>query len=261
MVGHARVVARALAFVVWSSLVYVAWLVSGPLLGLVSRRAKSRWQAIVCRTWARVTLRCVGVRVTTVGRPPPPPFVLVSNHLGYLDIVVLMSLVPAVFVSRADVAHWPFLGVLAKAASTIFIDRSSRRDVVRVNQLIQQVLDQGRGLVMFPEGTSSKGDEVLPFRSSLLEPAARIGHPVRYASLGYRTPDGCPPAGLAVCWWGDMTFLDHFLGMLRLPTIQATVTFGPDDVRAEDRHELARSLWHAVARQFTPLPALEARWA
>ena len=142
----------------------------------------------------------------------------------------------------------------AKAANTIFVDRTLRADVVRVNQLIQGVLDAGRGVLVFPEGTSSPGHEVLTFKSSLLEPAIKIGHPVAVASLAYGTPPGWPGADASIAWWGDMTFPRHFYGMLRIPRFDALLRFGEGSHRAESRHELARSLHSAVSAQFVPTP-------
>jgi len=257
---HVRASARLVAFLAYSSALYLTYIVSH-VLRVVSRPLTARAQTALVRIWARGVAAILGLRVTVRGRPPEPPFLLVSNHLSYLDIVTLMSQTPAVFVAKSEVAGWPFLGRLSRAANTIFVDRGRRADVVRVNELIGGVLASGRGLVMFPEGTSSRGQEVLPFRTSLLEPAIRIGHPVSYAALGYRTPAGSPPAGTSVCWWGDMTFLGHFYGLLMLPSISATLVFGAEPVRAETRHELADRLREAVARQFAPLRDPEARWA
>lgn len=201
------------------------------------------------------------LRVSMRGEPPKPPFILVSNHLGYLDVITLLSSAPGVFVSRADLASWPVLGILARLAGTIFIDRTLRRDVARVNNLISEVLDSGRGILMFPEGTSSGGSEVLPFRSSLLEPAVRTGQAVSYASLAYATPAGYEPASQSVCWWGDMTFVDHFMSLLGLPYVEATLTFGERPILAESRHELAARLHTAVSEQHRPASTEAASWA
>lgn len=260
LVEHLRASARLVAFLTYSTVLYLMWAVSH-VLALVSRPLMVRVQTALVRAWGRGVAAILGLRITVDGEPPEPPFLLVSNHLSYVDIVTLMSQMPAVFVAKSEVAGWPFLGRLSRAANTIFVDRARRADVVRVNELIGAVLDSGRGLVMFPEGTSSRGHEVLPFRTSLLEPAIRIGHPVSYAALSYRTPAGSPPASTSVCWWGDMTFLGHFYGLLMLPSFSARLVFGAEPVRAENRRDLADRLRAAVARQFAPLRDPEARWA
>ncbi len=112
-----------------------------------------------------------------------------------------------------------------------------------MNALIDQALGEGQGVVLFAEGTSTRGDTVLPFKSSLLEQAARASFPVSYAALGYRTGEGEPPAHLSVCWWGEMTFMKHVIALLHLSQIQATVTFGAEPIQANDRKVLAERLW------------------
>jgi 1-acyl-sn-glycerol-3-phosphate acyltransferase len=112
---------------------------------------------------------------------------------------------------------------------------------------IQGVLDAGQGVLLFAEGTSSAGDRVLPFRSPLLEVAARGGIPVSYAGLRYRTGPGMPPAGEAVSWWRDVSLADHLFGLLRLPGFEAELVFGEEPLVGEERKDLALRLRSAVA--------------
>lgn len=246
-----RAALRLVSFLLWSAVMFVAYQVCRPL-GWLSATKLCAVQTVMCRSWARGVARIMNLRVSVVGQAPEAPFILVSNHLGYVDIITLMSKAPGIFVSRADVAGWPVLGLLARAAHTIFIDRDLRRDVARVNTLIHDVLASGRGLLMFPEGTSSGGQEVLPFRSSLLEPAVQSEQAVSYASLSYDTPAGAGPPSEVVCWWGEMTFFDHFIGLLSLPRIEATITFGERPIQADTRHELARFLHQAISQIHQP---------
>jgi len=217
----------------------------------------ARWRARVFGLWARAVGRVLRMRVDVVGRPPAPPFLLVANHLGYVDIVLLAARIPGCFVSKAEVARWPLVGSMCRVVDTLFIDRDRKRDLPRMVDQIDAVCDSGRGVVLFPEGTSSKGDAVMPFRASLLEPAARSGRPVHHASLTYATPPDQPPAHLAVCWWGGMMFTPHVLRLLTLREFRARVTFGPEPIRATDRKVLARLLRNAVAREFEPVVGAE----
>ncbi len=221
-----------------------------PLPGNSSRRA--RWRQRVARRWSSAVCRALAVRVEVEGEPPRTAGFLVANHLGYLDIVVLGSVLDTVFVSRADLADWPVIGFLATRAGTIYLERERKRALLSVNQRIQAALAAGGGVVVFPEGTSSGGQRVLPFRPSLLAPAADLGLPVCYAALSYATHAGDPAASKAVCWWGEMPFGPHVLGLLGLRGVRARVAFGAQTVKSSDRKELARKLWQGVSVAITP---------
>ncbi len=213
------------------------------------RRAAFRSRMI--QRWARTSLWVLGARIRESG-PPPESSLVVSNHLSYLDILVLGSRFPSLFVSKAEVARWPVMGLLARTSGTIFVDRDRKRDLPKVASQIAGELEAGSSVVLFPEGTSSGGADLLPFRPSLLAPAAQTGRPVRYASLRYQAPPGHPPASQCLCWWGDMAFGGHFWALLRLPYFDADVRFGAEPVGGTDRKVLADHLWHAVRNLFEP---------
>jgi 1-acyl-sn-glycerol-3-phosphate acyltransferase len=245
-------VVRLMAFAGWTLIGCVIWW-TGLLVLAWNRRVRIAWRGFIVRTWARGILGIMGVRLEVKGVPPSPPFCLVSNHLSYLDIVLYLSRLTCVFIAKAEVRHWPILGGLARMFGTVFIDRRVRKDVVRVNALIRTTLQAGDGIIFFPEGTSSCGAEVLPFRSSLLDPLACGGFPVSYASVHYETPSGAPPAHLAACWWGDMTFSDHFFNMLKINGFKATIVFGSDTIQDGDRKVLAQKLYNRLNRIFRPV--------
>lgn len=231
----------------------------GRLLLFAAPRARARFTAGYFRGWARLLLGLLRVRVETAGLPPRSPFLLVANHLSYLDVLVLASRLPAVFVSKAEVRGWPLLGPICTALGTIYIDRGQRREIPRVMAEIEAALGRGLGVIFFPEGTSSRGDTVAPFKPSLLELPARLGRPVHPATLGYRTPPGEPPAHEAVCFWGNVPFARHALGLLGLRSVLASVHFAPEPIRDDDRKRLARRLRAAVLARFEPIPPLEQR--
>ncbi len=248
----ARLLARSLALGLWTSACFAALLLGTPVAVLVGRLAA--WRARVQQRWARGLCRILGVRVRVHGVAPRGAFLLVANHLSYVDILVLGGLFPCAFVAKAEIARWPVLGVLARAAGTLFVERENKRELHRFNQRLALRLERGQALVLFPEGTSTAGERVLPFRPALLEPAATLGLAVRYAVLRYATPAGERAPAEVVCWWGDMTFGAHVLELLRLAHVEAFVHFGPEPIRAPDRKTLAARLWAAVAERFEPLP-------
>lgn len=214
---------------------------------VVTRGKRSGALAVARADWlqmsARRVLRVFGVQVNRHGDAPRAGL-LVSNHLSYLDILVLASLSPAAFVAKADMARWPLLGRLAQMAGTRFVRRESRADVARVNREIQAALDDGLLLVMFPEGTSSGGETVLAFKSSLFEPAIRLGTPVTAGCIRYGLTHGDPAE--EVCYWRDMTLLPHLLKLLGRCSVQAAVAFAPVAGDPADRKALALHA-HATA--------------
>ena len=206
---------------------------------------RSRW----LQWCSRRTLRVFSVCFESHG-PLPQAGLLVCNHLTYLDILVLVALTPAVFVSKAEVQNWPVFGWFAKRSGTLFVDRSRRSDVTRMNAEIDRTLAGGNVLVLFPEGTSWNGREILPFKSSLLEPIVGSKQPLSVGRITYALDDGTVEQD--VCYWGEMTFLPHFLNLMTKRHIRARVTFAPIPQPAADRKELARQLYAEVVRLGEP---------
>lgn len=203
--------------------------------GAPSLTERARW----LHQSSRLTLEVFGVDYHSRGALPESGL-LVSNHLSYLDILVLSALTPAVFVSKAEVRHWPVFGWCARMAGTIFVKRERRSDVVPASEKIREVLATGQLVVLFPEGTSTNGERILPFKSSLLEPARGGEHPLTVAYIAYELPGGS--VANDICFWGDMTFLPHFLNLVAKENIVARVRFESVKQRATDRKELARQL-------------------
>jgi 1-acyl-sn-glycerol-3-phosphate acyltransferase len=163
---------------------------------------------------------------------------LVSNHLSYLDILVYSSLSPCVFVSKKEVRRWPIFGPMARMAGTVFIDRSRSADARRVNTEMQNALELGAVVILFPEGTSSDGTSVLPFRPALFEGAIGAGESVTPAHLRYEVPDGTPETD--VCYWGEMTFFSHLLRLLSRRGVWAAIRFAPMPRKFDDRKTAAQ---------------------
>ncbi len=214
-------------------------------LTVTARRKNS-----VRRWWARNCARIINLKTDVRGVPPKAPFFLVSNHLSYVDVISLMSELDCVFVAKSDVANWFGLGTLANVTGTIFINREQKRNIIPTLEKIEKTLSEETGVVVFAEGTSTKGDAVLPFKASLFDHAAKNNLSVHYSTLHYQTPKHEPSANLSVCWWGDMTFPDHFWQLCKLSEIRATITFGESPIQNKDRKKLAKELWKAVNENF-----------
>ena len=247
-----RAAARLFALCLLTAALYAVWVLSTVPL-YVSQRARARWRGLLFRLWGHAVAAVLGMRLDARGVAPRPPFLLVVNHLGYADVVALAASCECVFVAKKEVESWPVVGRLCRSMRTIFVDRRSRRDIPRVLSQIEAALDVGTGVVLFAEGTSTRGAAVLPFKTPLLEAATRRGLPVHYASLSYRTPTGEAPADSSVCWWGDMTFPKHFFGLLKLKHFSADLAFGEEAIRDDDRKSLAAKLRAAVSARFVPV--------
>ena len=196
------------------------------------RIARAIWLHRGCRRLVRV----FPVKISVSGELPRSGLV-VSNHLSYLDIPVISSLTPVIFVAKTDVSGWPVFGWMAQRAGTVFVRRDQRTSVAQGNAAIREALATGAPVVLFPEGTSSGGETVLPFMSSLFEVAADGATPLMAGCVGYRLA-GANPAE-EVCYWRDMTLFPHLLNLLGKGDVEATVAFAPLSNHDASRKDLA----------------------
>ncbi|MFI5104316.1 MAG: lysophospholipid acyltransferase family protein [Terriglobales bacterium] len=193
--------------------------------------------------WSARVLRRIGVQWSVTGQPPASGLI-VSNHLSYLDILLFSAVSGCAFVAKREVRAWPGVGWIATLCGTIYVDRSRRAETHAIRPQMEAALAAGQRLVLFPEGTSYDGSKVLPFHSSLFEPAVALQTPVTAAFIRYSLLDG--DAATDVCYWGTMILLPHLLKLLAKESIQATLTFSPQDWRFTNRKEAARFMQQQV---------------
>jgi 1-acyl-sn-glycerol-3-phosphate acyltransferase len=170
----------------------------------------------------------LGLRVRCIGRPSTTGATLfVSNHVSYFDIIALGSLVPASFVAKADVARWPVFGFLARICRTVFVDRNASDPREQIDT-IRRRLDKPESLIVFPEGTSSDGSRVLPFKSTLFASVEREPIIVQPISICYTRLNGIP-IGRAYrpfyAWFGDMDLAPHLWSALALGAAEVVIQF------------------------------------
>jgi 1-acyl-sn-glycerol-3-phosphate acyltransferase len=182
--------------------------------GLLAARRRS---LLLQQTFAR-TCALHGLRVHAAGPIPSGGVLLASNHVSYLDPVVVGSIVPCVPVSKADVSGWPVFGAVARRLGVLFHERGSRESGTRVLQAADAVLAGGLPVLNFPEGTTSTGETVLRFHRGMFGLAQRTGVPVVPVAIAY------DPAELA--WVGDATFVPHYLRLAQRPGAAVRITFG-----------------------------------
>jgi 1-acyl-sn-glycerol-3-phosphate acyltransferase len=211
-------------------------------------------QARLSGRWGRALCSILGVERTVEGSiPDGKAFLVASNHVSYLDILVLGSIYPSLFVAKREIATWPLFGWVARGAGTIFVDRERPKDVIRAGREMARTLNAGVPLTIFPEGRSSAGATILPFMPSLLEPAAQAGVPCHAATINYETPGSAAAPSNTVCWHDGTAFPGHFLRLAALPRIRARIRFADEAIRSGDRKELARTLWESANSTFAPI--------
>ena len=216
------------------------------------RPAHTNVRALWLQHTCRRTLRVLGIELDVAGAIPQRGL-LVCNHLSYVDILALSACAPVVFVAKSEVRHWPVFGWLARLAGTVFVDRENRVRVGKTTQEIETALEHGALVVLFPEGTSSDGKTVLPFKSSLLEPATHLAHPLTTALIQYELPDG--DVGEEVCYWKDMTLVPHLLNLMSKRGLRASLRFTQTRAGSSDRKEIARQLHSEILQMKAALAA------
>jgi 1-acyl-sn-glycerol-3-phosphate acyltransferase len=231
----------------------VLWTLS--LLNLPGRR----W---VARGYFRLLCKLLRVRVRIVGTAVhDQPVLMVANHVSWLDIPVIGAVASVTFVAKREVAGWPMIGLGARLLRTVFVDRSRRHQTSEANADIASRLADGDPVVLFAEGTSSDGNRVLPFRSSLVGAANELLNQLDHArqvlvqplSICYTTLQGLPMGRQhrpLVAWYGDLDFFPHLKEYVRRGAVDAVVTFGEPIAcsASADRKELARLLEGTVRR-------------
>ena len=229
---------------VLAHIVAALWTITWVFPKLTASQKEARIQA-----WALAMLSRLAIKLVVVGEPPAHgPLLLAANHISWLDIVVLHAARHCRFVSKAELRHWPLIGTLATGAGTLFIERESRRDAMRVVHHMAERLQAGDILAIFPEGTTSNGVDLLPFHANLFQAAISVDAPVLPVALQF--VDAASGAhSLAPCYIGDDTLLGSIWRTLTAPPLCALVTFGaPQSAQGRDRRAWAADLRTAVER-------------
>ncbi|MBT5434704.1 MAG: lysophospholipid acyltransferase family protein [Alphaproteobacteria bacterium] len=197
----------------------------------------------------RIVLRVMGIKLDIRGRPSRKrPCIYVSNHSSYLDIEILGALIRGSFVAKSEIGDWPFFGTLAKLQRTVFVDRR-RSQAGKHKTAIEERLEAGERLILFPEGTTSDGNRVLPFKRALFATAQqKVGgnpvmvQPISIAYSGFSNLPMDRDMRPVYAWYGDMDLLPHVWDMLKAGTATVVVQFHPTltiEEVGDDRRALA----------------------
>jgi len=227
----------------WHVLVGIWWIqFDFPRLSLEQREMR-------VQAWALQFLALWGVHVRVLGQPVVTgPALLVANHISWLDISVIHAARYCRFVSKSDIREWPLVGKLATGAGTLFIERTSRKDALRMVKDMADAMREGDVVAVFPEGTTSDGRDLLPFHANLIQSAIAADVPVQPMSLKF-TDATTGESSFAPCYIGDDTLIGSMWRTLTAPPIIAVVCFGePQTASGRDRRAWANDLREEVIR-------------
>ncbi len=210
----------------------------------------------------RAVARIINLRVHVVGKATTDrPMLILSNHVSWLDILAIGSVMPVSFIAKSEVEAWPLFGLLAKLQRSIFVDRNRRGETSKANAAIAERLEEGDPIVLFAESTTSDGNRILPFRSALVGAArdaifsdsATRHVVVQPLALAYHGADGLPTGRMGrarIGWYGDMEMLPHLAGILRGGPLDVTLRFGEPIAfdQAADRKQVTKQAEDQVRR-------------
>jgi 1-acyl-sn-glycerol-3-phosphate acyltransferase len=230
---------RVVSYILWGG-----WLVFTLLPKMTPQQKEVR-----IKRWSLALLQRFAIKVVVSGVPPAQgPMLLAANHISWLDIVVMLAARPCRFVSKADIKHWPLIGAMASAGGTLFIERESRRDAMRVVHHMAEQLTAGDVLAVFPEGTTSDGISLLPFHANLFQAAIAVDAPVMPVAISFMD-EATGTTSLAPCYIGDDTLMQSMWRTLKAPPLCVVLTYGVAQYsQGRDRRTWAADLRAEVGR-------------
>ena len=223
---------------------------SATLIPLLADRHRVRLQ----RRWSHQILKILSVDVASEGKHMQPGRLIVANHVSWLDIFVINAVYPAAFVSKAELREWPFIGWLAEKYDTVFLKRGSRGHARIVNAQIDALLNSGRDVAIFPEGTTTDGTELLGFHAALLQPAIETGHPILPLAISYH--DAAGNLSLAPAYAGETSLPECFSAILASRRLTVRIQAAPAiETLGQSRKSVARDAHLAISTRLGFQPA------
>ena len=218
-------------------------------VGFVFCRVSAARRARLTGWWARKLLRILNIVLSVHGARPSAGtrnLIVAANHVSWVDIFVISAAHPARFVAKSEIRDWPIAGWLCDKAGTIFIRRTRRSDTAKINELMHAVLAEGATIGFFPEGTTTRGNKLMKFHTSLFEPAVVNSATLAPAAIRYRASDG--ERNDAVAFIGELSFAESVSLIIRQKSMIAEITFAPPiEAAGLTRRELALRAEGAVA--------------
>ena len=205
-------------------------------------------QAREVEAWARGMLRIMGIDVRIEGTPAVGPVLMAANHISWLDILVMHAARHCRFVAKSEIRHWPLVGALTTAGQSLYIERASSRDALRVVHHMHAALMSGDVLGVFPEASTGSGVELLPFHGNLLQAAISADAPIQPVALRFVDAQTGEPS-FAPCYIADDTLVGSLWRTLCAPPLLAQVRYGESEhAQGRSRREWAHDLRETIKR-------------
>lgn len=189
---------------------------------------------VAFRPWQKVMVKLLNVKITVQGHIPAEPAIIMANHRSYVDVLMLLSPIPAVFVAKASVKKWPIVGLGGNALDTLWVNRESKDSRRETRDQLRDRLVQNKSVIIFPEGTTNRGPEVLDLKPGMFHTVADGGFKIIPLAIEYKNAD--------IAWVDDQTFVPHFCEQFSKPKIEVLIKYG-STLEGKDGEEL-RTLTH-----------------
>lgn len=241
------------------ALAVVVMLITLLIVALPNASANETRYLKIKKWWARRSLMALGITLDQNARlaaDDSPSGLVVSNHVSFIDILLINAIAPSDFVSKSDVTHWPVIGWVAARVGTIFIERGNRRAAHRTQEVMVERLLAGRRVAIFPEGTTTSGEHLLPFHGALFQAAVESGVAVHCLCISYHESDGRPSQRSS--YVGELSLRECMWQIAAGGPLTARISWLPEiSPPHSDRRHLAhhahRLLSHAIAQRQTAL--------
>ncbi|WP_413289803.1 lysophospholipid acyltransferase family protein [Bdellovibrio sp. HCB337] len=223
---------RGILRLFFAAIIIIAFLVAAIIIKIRHRRdviARRKAFSLNATLHCGLMVRLFNIEVTIKGTPVQNTnFLYVGNHMGFVDIFVLSSVMPALFITSQEMRETPFLGLLCEMAGCIFVERRSRTQIMNELGTLKEALEQGFNVVLYPEATSTNGEAVLPFKKTLMMAGPHAGRPIQTACINF-TEIGGEDFNLSsrdnVCWYGEMSFVESLWNLLTTSSIKAHLEY------------------------------------
>jgi 1-acyl-sn-glycerol-3-phosphate acyltransferase len=240
---------------------FLTTLISYILISLVvecivrNENTRLKWLAKITSIGSTIALSILGITVTVNNRPTGEnalrKVLVISNHLSYLDIFIISSLFPSLYITSVEVQHMFFLGLMARLGGSIFIERRSKTLLLNEIDRISDILKKGYTITLFPEGTSSNGDKVLPFKGALFKTAEKAAVPIQPICIKYTEINKKQITAKNrdyVFYYGDLEFFPHLLKLFFVRSTKVNLTFLEQQTNLQvDRKNLVDNVFAAIS--------------